>query len=349
MPPWPADELFHGFFRTSKHGRTKMILAGDIGGTNSRLGLFDDQRKNLRETVKKNAGRAGLEDVVREFLNETQSIHKGHIDRACFGVAGPVAGGKVHLTNLSWNLEEHSLAKALGIPKLALINDMVAHAEGVELLEAKNLIALNAGHPIKGGDRAVIAAGTGLGEAGLFWDARLGGYRAIPSESGHADFAPRTPVQIRLLQFLLAKLGSVSWENVLSGRGTRHIYDFFISPAEMGPAAALPNPDPDPADITVAGMAKSNPACVAALELFADCYAAEAGNLALRLLATGGIYIGGGIAMKMLPYLQHPSFIQRFADRGPAQLREMLKRVPIHVINFDLGALLGAANYASRL
>jgi len=326
-----------------------MILAGDIGGTNSRLGLFDDQRKVLCETSKKNAGRASLQDVVNEFLGEARGAHAGTIDRACFGVAGPVAGGEVYLTNLNWHLKEESLAGELKIPKLALINDMVAHAEGVELLEPANLITLNQGNAVPGGDRAIIAAGTGLGEAGLLWETKLKGYVAMASEGGHADFAPRTERQIQLLRFLLEKLGSVSWENILSGPGTRRIYDFFVSPAQMGPQAALADHDLSPAQITVAALDGSNPACVATLELFADCYAAEAGNLALRFLATGGLYIGGGIGMKMLQYLRGAAFLERFCDRGPAKLRDMLKQVPIHLINFDLGALYGAANFASRL
>ncbi len=168
-----------------------MILAGDVGGTNSRLGLFDDQRKVLHETSKKNAGRASLQDVVREFLGETRSIHGGKIDRACFGVAGPVADGKVTLTNLNWRLEQGELSRELAIPKVALINDMVAHAEGVELLEPTHLITLNSGRNSPKGNRAVIAAGTGLGEAALPWDVLHGGYHAMASEGGHADFAPR--------------------------------------------------------------------------------------------------------------------------------------------------------------
>ncbi len=326
-----------------------MILAGDVGGTNSRLGLFDDQRKVLHETSKKNAGRASLQDVVREFLGETRSIHGGKIDRACFGVAGPVADGKVTLTNLNWRLEQGELSRELAIPKVALINDMVAHAEGVELLEPTHLITLNSGRNSPKGNRAVIAAGTGLGEAALPWDVLHGGYHAMASEGGHADFAPRNGIQIKLLEFLLPKLGSVSWESVLSGPGTRRLYDFLTSPGQMGPASALADPNPDPAAITTAGMGGTNAACVAALELFSDLYASEAGNLALRCLATGGIYIGGGIGMKMLAFLKKPSFMACFADRGPAKLRDMLREIPVYLINFDLGALYGAANFASRL
>jgi glucokinase len=325
-----------------------MILAGDVGGTNSRLGLFDDDRKVLVEASKKNAGRGSLQEIVREFLNECPLAQSGKIERACFGVAGPVAGGKVALTNLKWQLEEKALSAELKIPKLALINDMVAHAEGVELLEPKHLITLNEGAAVANGGRAIIAAGTGLGEAGMFYEKHLNGYCAIASEGGHADFAPRTEREMELLRFLLGRCGSVSWESVLSGPGTRHIYDFVVSPGQMGEKAALSS-DPTPADITIAAMSKTNAACVATLELFADCYAAEAGNLALRFLAVGGIYIGGGIGMKMLDYLRRPAFLERFSDRGPAKLREMLKQIPIHLINFDSGALYGAANFASRL
>ena len=326
-----------------------MILAGDVGGTNSRLGLFDDQRNVLVETTKKNAGRANLQEVVLEFLAEARAKHPGEIDRACFGVAGPVSGGTVTLTNLKWHLEDAELAKELNIPKLALINDLVAHAEGVELLKPENLIPLSHGTAVVGGDRAIIAAGTGLGEAGLLWEPKFNGYRAVASEGGHADFAPRTPRQIKLLEFLLAKFGSVSWENILSGPGTRNIYDFLVSPGQLGTAAALANPNPAPPEITAAGMAGTNAASVATLEMFADCYAAEAGNLALRFLATGGLYIGGGIGVKMIDYMQRRCFLDHFCDRGPAKLRDMLRQIPIYLINFDLGALYGAANFASRL
>jgi glucokinase len=156
-------------------------------------------------------------------------------------------------------------------------------------------------------------------------------------------------LQIQLLRFMLGRFESVSWENVLSGPGTRHIYDFFVSPGQLGAKAALANPDPTSPEITVAGTTNANAACAATIDLFADCYAAEAGNLALRFLAVGGVYIGGGIGMKMLDYLKRPAFLQRFCDRGPDKLRDMLKQIPIHVINFDLGALFGAANVASRL
>jgi glucokinase len=169
-----------------------MILAGDIGGTNSRLAVFDAHCKKLDEDTIKNAGRTNLTDVVKEFLKK-HTTHK--IDRACFGVAGPVADGKVKLTNLNWQLDEHSLAQELSIPKVALINDLVAHAEGIELLRPTDVVTLHEGEPVPRGNRAVIAAGTGLGEAGLVFDPDINGYRAFASEGGHSDFA-RGPIRM---------------------------------------------------------------------------------------------------------------------------------------------------------
>ncbi|MBV8779834.1 MAG: glucokinase [Phycisphaerae bacterium] len=326
-----------------------MILAGDVGGTNSRLGLFDDNRRPIFESTHPNAGKSGLPAVVAEFLNKAGTRVSTPITRACFGVAGPVSGGKVTLTNLQWTMDEASLSTALKIPKVALINDMVAHAEGVELLGENHLVTLNEAAPIPQATRAIIAAGTGLGEGAMVWDSGHNGYRAVPSEGGHSDFSPRNDQEIALLKFMLQRQPTVSWEHVLSGPGTRNLYDFLISPGQLGSSAALADPDPTPAAITQAALAKSNAACIAALNMMAELYGAEAGNLAVTLLATGGVYIGGGIGIKILPLLKQSVFFERFWQRGPNNLRALLKAMPIFLINFDGSGLYGAANFASRL
>ena len=327
-----------------------MILAGDIGGTNTRLALFDEYFMPVGEPmIYKNAGRDSFVEMVREYLAQNLDGSLGRIMRACFGVAGPVSAGRVALTNLNWQLDEMSLSEQLGVSKLALINDLVANAEGVERLQPQHLVPLNDGMAVHGGTRAVIAAGTGLGEAGLVWDRHRSSYHALPSEGGHADFAPIDDREIALLHFMRSRVEHVSWESVLSGPGLRNVYDFIISPGQLGPSAAMESSDPTPAEISDVGSSGSNAGATAALELFVALYGAEAGNLALKLLATGGVYVGGGIAPKILDLLQSNVFLDRFNGKGPAKLHEVLKKIPIYVINFELCALYGAANYASRL
>ena len=325
-----------------------MILAGDIGGTNSRLALFDPDLRVVRQTVTKNKGRDSFTEIVREFLDTTGDLRK-QVDRACFGVAGPVADGAVTLTNLKWHLEEATLASDLGLKKVALINDMLAHAEGVERLQREHVVMLNEGEHRHGGNRGIIAAGTGLGEAGLFWDAQIDGYRGFASEGGHGDFGPRSEKEIALLRFLQKKIPNVTWESVLSGPGLRNIYDFLCTPEQMGPKAVLPNPDPPPADITQAALDGSNPAAVAAMDMFIHFYGAEAGNLALKLLAIGGMYLGGGIVTHIVNKLKAPAFLEAFQNKGPAKLRDLLRSIPVYVIDFDLNGLYGAANFARRM
>lgn len=313
-----------------------MILAGDIGGTNSRLAVFDPHLRQLGEDVIKNAGRSSFTDVVKEFLAK----HKGHrIDRACFGVAGPVADGKVKLTNLMWQLDEQSLAVELSVPKVALINDLVAHAEGIELLKPTDVVPLHEGEPVALGNRAVIAAGTGLGEAGLVFDPDIKGYRAFASEGGHSDFSPRTDQDIALMKYVQKERGHATWERVLSGPGLRRIYDFLGGGLN----------DPSPEQITKAALDGSNQTAAAALELFVRYYGMEAGNLALKLLASGGVYVSGGIAKSILNKLRDGKFLDAFRDHGPDKLRPVLARIPLHVVTFEMCALHGAANYARRL
>jgi len=332
-----------------------MILAGDIGGTNSRLAVFDSDFNKVEEKVYKNAGRSSLQGIVAEF----RATFSHPIERACFAVAGPVSEGKVTLTNLSWHLEEKQLAEELKVASVGLINDLMGHAEGIEVLSPDKFITLNAGRTVPSGQRAVIAAGTGLGEAGLFFDAKTGRYRSFPSEGGHADFSPTNEEEDALLHFLRSKLKHVYWEAVLSGRGLRNLYDFYCAGGKFSKSDELPDKPtgegggagagPSPADISQAGLSGSSRIAVAALELFVRLYGAEAGNLALTMLSTGGVYLGGGIAPRIVTKLQSPQFLNAFWAKSTEKLETLMKQFPIHVINFDLGGLYGAANYARHL
>jgi glucokinase len=242
------------------------------------------------------------------------------------------------------------LPSALKIPRIALINDLVAHAEGINELRPKDVVTLHRGNEAKGGNRAIIAPGTGLGEAGLVFDPRAGDYRAFASEGGHSDFAPTDDRQIALMNFIRARTGGrCSWEDVLSGPGLKHIYKFITSPGEFHIDSAHPDCDAQPAEISEAALRSECPASVASTELLATFYGAEAGNLALKTLATGGIYIGGGIASYILKFLKHPRVREAFTRKGPPSIQNVLSRIPIHVITSNDGALFGAAHYAQRL
>jgi glucokinase len=321
-----------------------MILAGDIGGTNSRLAVFDEKMNKLHEATYKNAGRGSLDEVVKEF----SGTHNHKIDRACFAVAGPVSMGRVTLTNLSWQLDENQMASSLGIHKCALVNDLVGHAEGIEVLTPERTVTLHAGEPVPDGNRAIIAAGTGLGEAGLVFDRRANKYRSFASEGGHCDFAPRDEVEDELLRFMRKKIGGpVSFENLLSGRGLRNLYDFVLTRKGFE-NDALPG-DPQPADVTKAALDNSNRAAGEAMRMFVSFYGQEAGHLALKTLATGGVYVGGGIAPKILSALKQPAFLESFRNHSVAKMQAMLDKIPVHVINFEMNGLYGAANYARSL
>jgi glucokinase len=329
-----------------------MILAGDIGGTNTRLALVEPtSRQGLR--IKRrgktaNADHDGLASVASEFLEQTGAA--GKVKAACFGVAGPVGGGKVTLTNLDWTLDEKQLARELRIARVSLINDLVAHAEGTNVLPRRDAAVLNKGMPEPRGNRAIIAAGTGLGEGVLAYDPDIDGHRALASEGGHCDFSPRDPREDALAVFLRNQLGrTAEWESVLSGPGLRNIYDFLLAPGPYHVDGALDHPNPTPAEITQAGVARSSRACVAALEWFVSLYGAEAGNLALKALARGGVFVGGGIAPHIARLLRRPVFRRAFTAHGPAKIRKMLREIPIILILTDENALLGAAHYARRL
>ncbi len=326
-----------------------MILAGDIGGTNSRLALFELRRGRLVMRGRggsRNAERKNLIEIVREFL-ESES-HQ--VEIACFGVAGPVRDGRVTLTNLNWTLDEKRMARDLKIGRVALINDLVAHAEGTNVLSPRDVVTLNRGKPVRGGNRAIIAPGTGLGEGGLVFDRHSNDYRAFASEGGHSDFAPRDVREVALMLFNRRTLGRCGAEEILSGPGIQNVFKFLTmrTSNQFYVKPVISGRNPEPADITAAAMDGSCPACVAAIEMFTTILFAEAGNLACKTLATGGVYIGGGIPPRIMKFVRNATARRAFADKGPPSIRKLLAAMPIHVIKSPDNALFGAAHYARR-
>jgi len=327
-----------------------MILAGDVGGTKTALALFEEAGGGLRpvrEASFPSKDHASLEEIVLAFLGAGEEVTPR---AACFGVAGAVIDGKSQATNLPWRLEEGRLARASGAPCTRLLNDLEATAYGVLHLPPDELAPLNpkAAAPRKG-NVAVIAAGTGLGEAVLYWDGRR--YHPVASEGGHVDFAPRTDSEIDLLRYLRQRHGHVSYERVLSGPGLHNVYNFLRDsgahpepPALARRLAAAADPS---AVISELGLAGEEPLCAAALEMFCTLYGAEAGNLALKCVAVGGAFVGGGIAPKILPALRQGAFLRGFLDKG--RFAALLETIPVHVALNPRAALLGAAHYAAGM
>ena len=321
-----------------------MILAGDIGGTSTRLAVFDVVDRRQRLVVEGSFSSAqynGLGEIVEQFVAE----HALGVDFACFGIAGPVRDGRVATSNLPWVIDAASLARRIGIDSVTLLNDLEANAWGIAQLGADDVVSLNAGAPGARGNAAVIAAGTGLGEAGLYFD----GERHWPfaGEGGHVDFAPRDPAEIELLQYLARKFGRVSYERVLSGPGLRNIYEFLRDSGRgvETPAIVAGMRDQDAAAvITVAALADRCALCSATLDLFVSIYGAEAGNVGLKFMAVAGVYVGGGIAPKIASKLQNGAFQRAFVTKG--RMRPLLAAMPVRLILNPKTALLGAARYA---
>ncbi|MBI3879860.1 MAG: glucokinase [Verrucomicrobia bacterium] len=322
-----------------------MILAGDIGGTSTRLGLFEikGRRPSLVATETFSSRDAkGLDEIVRKF----KAAHKLSVEVACFGIAGPVKSQRVETPNLPWHVDAAQLSLALSLPVVWLINDLEANAYGAAALKKKDFEVLNAGHADLIGNAAIISAGTGLGEAGFYFDGKR--YRPFASEGGHVDFAPRNELEIEMLRFLIGKFGRVSYERVLSGPGLRNIYGFLRDTGRGAetPAVAEQMQAGDPsAAIAKAALEGKCDLCGQALDLFVAIYGAEAGNLALKLKATRGVLIGGGIAPKILPRLRGAAFMAAFMDKG--RMKALLEPIPVRVILNDRTALLGAALYAA--
>ena len=318
-----------------------LILAGDVGGTNTRLALVEAHQGRLtlvKEATVPSRDHASLEEIVAAFVAK---MGQG-LSHAGFGIAGPVRDGQVDATNLPWHVHARSLATRLGLAEVTVVNDLEANAYGLAVLDAGDLVTLQAGRPDPQGNAAVIAAGTGLGEAGLVWVGRR--HHPFATEGGHADFAPTDETQVDLYRHLAREHGHVSIERVLSGPGLYAIYRFLRDTGRgeepEGLAEAVRRGEP-PAVITETALSGRSPLSVQALDVFVRVYGAEAGNLALRMMATAGVYLGGGIAPRILPKLREPAFLDAFRAKG--RLQALLAAMPVHVVLNDQAALLGAA------
>jgi len=324
-----------------------MILAGDIGGTKTVIGLFEqtgDRLQAVHEETFPSKSYATLEAILDLFLGGGS---RPALRSACFGVAGPVIEGKSKTTNLPWELDEPSLEKALQVPRVKLLNDLEAAAYGMLHLDPTDLRVLQPGLK-RQGNIAVIAAGTGLGQAILYWDGQH--HHPLASEGGHADFAPHTESEMELLIYLRREFGHVSCERLLSGPGLFNIYRFVrdsgfaTEPEWLRQQIAQGDPG---AVISQIGLAGEHPLCTRALDLFSSVYGAEAGNLALKAFAVGGVYVGGGIAPKILSRLQDGAFLHAFTDKG--RLSDLMRSIEVKVALNPRAPLIGAAHYALRL
>ncbi len=323
------------------------VLSGDVGGTKTRLAVFDVQRQGVRalaEETYPSGQYDSLEAVVREFLRGRS------LDFPCaaFGIAGPVRGARVQTTNLPWLIDAAHLASELGLERAYLLNDLEANAWGIDALSEEDFFLLSPGRPGHGGNMSVISAGTGLGQAGLYWDGER--HRPFASEGGHSSFSPGDEREVALLRFLSERFGYVSWERVLSGPGLANVHEFLTefrsSDIPEWLAAEMAQGDRSAA-ISRAALAERDPVCVEALELFVHLYGVEAGNHALKIMATGGVYLGGGIAPKILEKLKGPLFMEGFLNKG--RMRSLLEAMPVRVILNDRTALYGPALYADAL
>ena len=325
-----------------------MLLAGDIGGTKTLLGLFDPAPGRPRRLVVRAFGTLAYDDLssmIEEFVGLVAAggVPPASITSACFGVAGPVIDAAAELTNVPWKVDARSVTSRFGFARVTLLNDLQAMASAVPVLEPSEVQVLQEGAAIPEGNVAVIAAGTGLGEAMLHY-VNGRGLIPSPSEGGHADFAARNEREIVLLRDLIARYGRVDVERVVCGAGLVNIHRV----THAGPcAAAIDLADPGaPAAISTAALERRCAGCVEALDMFVDAYGAEAGNVALRVVSTGGVYVGGGIAPKILPALTGGAFIRAFRAKPP--LEAMLDAMPVKVILNEEAGLLGAAVAATH-
>jgi len=323
-----------------------MILSADIGGTKTNVALFAAQGKGLRKVAGEtyaSRDHGSLDEIIDRFL----AIHDGRVSRACFGVAGPVKQGRSETTNLPWVVDAARLARKLGLKRVGLLNDMEATAWGIAALKPRDIEIINRGNADPKGNGAVIAAGTGLGEAGLQWN----GVEHLPfaSEGGHSDFAPRNELEVELLEFLRQQFGRVSYERVVSGPGLHNIYRFFRDikkaeePAWLGEELSEGDASAVISRVALEGRAAI---CEQAMDQFVQIYGAESGNLALKMMATSGVYLGGGIAPKIAERIKRGDFLEAFASKG--RLRPLMEQIPVRIILNDGAALLGAARWALR-
>ena len=321
-----------------------MILAGEIGATRTRLAAFETEGNRLQCVVEKtypSQQHSSLAEILPQFIrSEGIPVHS-----ACFGVAGPVRGGRSKISNLPWIIDSKELSRELKLPSVGLLNDLEAYAYGIDALESQDFIAISEGSEDAEGNRAVISAKTGLGMAGLYWD----GFRHHPfaCEGGHADFAPKDALQTELLVYLQKKYGRVSCERILSGPGIKNIYDFLRDthkaeePSWLGEQlSVVPDPSPVISQLALEGKA---PICEQTLSMFVSLFGAEAGNCALHYMTTGGIFIGGTIAAKIEKKMKESEFMQAFLDKG--RMETLLRDMPVKIVVNDDCGLIGAARY----
>lgn len=321
-----------------------MILAGEIGATRTRLAAFESEGNRLHKVVEKiymSQEERSLPDVVASFVkSEGIPVHN-----ACFGVAGPVRGRKSKISNLSWTIDADELAKQLRLKSVGLLNDLEAFAYGIDTLESKDLISLSAGCEDPVGNRAVISARTGLGMAGLYWD----GFRHHPfaCEGGHIGFSPANDLEIELLHYLQKKYGRVSCERVLSGPGIKNIYDFLRDTGKAEEPAWLSeqikNVADSPALISQIALENKGEICEQTLSMFVGAYGSQTGDCALNFMSTGGIFLGGSIAAKIVPKMKDPVFLKAFLNKG--RMETLLRDVPVKIVLNDDSGILGAALY----
>lgn len=318
-----------------------MILAVDVGGTNTRLAVLDRKRQIQASSIYLSRSHATLEEIIAAFL----IAHPAKLDAICVAVAGPVKDRRAVVTNLPWIVSASQLAEELGVPRVDVINDHEATAWGIPTLSATDFVVLNEG-TVALGNAAVIAAGTGLGQAGLFWNGHE--HLPIPSEGGHADFAPRNQLEVELLQYLWKKLGKrVSYERALSGPGLVNLYSFLRDTGrEEEPEWLAERLESGDAAAEISGAADKCPLAHQALRLFVSIYGAVAGNVALHFMAIGGLYIAGGIGPKIVARMKTSTFSDAYLDKG--RLSPLLAEIPVRVIMNDQVALLGAAARTSR-
>jgi glucokinase len=331
-----------------------MILAGDVGGTKVHLALYKFEQgvlQHVRDQKFPATQYPDLQTVVREFLSvkaDPSQDPSRPIVAACFGVPGPARNNVVRLTNLPWTLDSHQLSRDLGIEHLFLINDLEANGYGIAELTPEQILVLSQGDTGQVGNRALIAAGTGLGEAFLIWNGKS--YIPMASEGGHTDFGPRSDLEIELWRYLRADPeinGHVSWERVCSGIALKKIYSFLrdVKKMEESPSLRQRMLQKDPNSVIgECGESGESELCVKALDMFVSAYGAEAGNLALKVLAHGGVYVGGGIAPKILKKMQDGNFMRAFCDKG--RMHDLVAQMPVRIILESRAALMGAAAYA---
>ena len=327
----------------------RFILGGDIGGTKTLLQLAEVRKTGIAALLERrydSQAFAGLTPMVADLLQEVGNMQLG---AACLGVAGPVSEGRAQITNLPWSVDAAAIGAAFSIPKVRLINDFQAVAYGIETLDEKDFVTLQTGQVALHGTRAVIGAGTGLGEGFMVWQGDH--YEALPSEGSHGDFAPVDALQIELQGYLASRFGHVSYERIVSGPGLVHIFEFLRDGGHGQPspelAVALAANTDHAAAIAEYALNGQDPMAMRALSLFVRVYGAEAGNLALKVLATGGVYVAGGIAPKIIQQLQQGDFMDSFTAKG--RFSELLSSIPVRVVLNPQVGLMGALAVAARM